>query len=304
MQCDQPQSVKSTFEVTRRFFKSCREKAAYLLIRLIHGKPACHKLCEELVRGKAGIEIGGPSQIFSDHGQFPLYEVVSALDNCNFTEDSLWGRNSPHQGSYKFSSKKPDGRQKIQEAIDLQGAPSASYDFLLSSHTIEHIANPIKALIEWKRLIKPAGTLVLVIPHKDGTFDHRRPVTPFTHLLHDYQANTGEDDMTHLDEIMQHHDFNRDKGAVNRTVFHQRALKNLQNRGLHHHVFNTRLAAQLIDHAGFNIISIEPIRPMHIVVLARQPETGQNADNSNFFMRIQSTLNHSPYPSDRTSPQA
>ena len=301
MQFDQPLSVRNPFEVIRSLVKACRKKAGNMLARILYRKPACHKLCEELISGKKGIEVGGPSLIFSGNGQFPLYDCVGSIDNCNFSEDSLWGRNSPHDGTYKFSTQKPAGRQKILEAVDLQEIPSATYDFLLSSHTIEHIANPIKALIEWKRLIKPLGTLILVIPHKDGTFDRHRAVTPFAHILQDYEMNTGEDDLTHLDEIMQYHDFSRDKGALNKAHFYQRALRNMENRGLHHHVFDTLLAARLIDYAGLKVMHIEPMRPMHIVILAQRPPSGQNVDNSSLLLQLQSNLRSSPFSSDRTS---
>lgn len=272
-----------------------------MLARVLYRKATCHKLCEELISGKTGIEVGGPSLIFSRNGQFPLYDCVGSLDNCNFSEDSLWGRNSPHDGTYKFSTKKPAGRQKILEAVDLQGIPSSTYDFLLSSHTIEHIANPIKALIEWKRLIKPLGTMILVIPHKDGTFDHHRPVTAFEHLLQDYHRNTAEDDLSHLDEIMQLHDFSRDKGAPSKAYFYQRALENPYNRGLHHHVFDTALAVRLADHVGLELLQAVPARPMHIVLVCRAP-VQQSADNSHFMQYLGRILASSPFSSDRHKP--
>jgi SAM-dependent methyltransferase len=298
MQCAQPPSVKSIVEVIRNLGQACRKKTGNLLARILYRAPACHKLCEELVREKSGIEVGGPSHIFSRTGQLPLYDYVGSLDNCNFSEDSLWGKNSPHDGTYKFSIQKPAGRQKILEAVNLQGIPSATYDFLLSSHTIEHIANPIKALIEWKRLIKPLGTLILVIPHKDGTFDRHRAVTPFAHILQDYEMNTGEDDLTHLDEIMQYHDFSRDKGALNKAHFYQRALRNKENRGLHHHVFDTQLAVQLLDSAGYEITAIEPKKPFHIFVVARVSPLHRKTDNSKLLNTLSTGLLCSPFPTD------
>ena len=32
-----------------------------------------------------------------------------------------------------------------------------TYDVLLSSHTLEHIANPLRALSEWKRIVGDDG---------------------------------------------------------------------------------------------------------------------------------------------------
>jgi SAM-dependent methyltransferase len=300
MQRDQPQSTPS-LAALKSFGSACRARAANFVAHLLYHKPACYTLCIELVRDQQGIEIGGPSQIFSSTGQLPLYESVGGLDNCNFTENTLWGRNTPHHGTYRYAAGKPAGRQHILEAVDLREIPSASYDFLLSSHTLEHIANPIKALGEWKRIVKPCGTLILVIPHKDGTFDHQRPVTAFEHLLQDYRRDTAEDDLSHLDEIMQLHDFSRDKGAPSKAYFHQRALKNPHNRGLHHHVFDTALAVLLADHVGLELLQAVPARPMHIVLVCRAPAQ-QPADNSHFMQHLDRTLASSPFSSDRHKP--
>jgi len=48
------------------------------------------------------------------------------------------------------------------------------WDFVLSSHVIEHFYDPIRALQEWYRLIKPGGTIFLIVPHKDRTRDKVR----------------------------------------------------------------------------------------------------------------------------------
>lgn len=42
-----------------------------------------------------------------------------------------------------------------------------SYDAVHSSHCLEHMYEPEKALLEWWSLIKPGGYLVLVVPDED-----------------------------------------------------------------------------------------------------------------------------------------
>lgn len=42
-----------------------------------------------------------------------------------------------------------------------------SYDAVHSSHCLEHMYEPEKALLEWWKLIKPGGYLVLVVPDED-----------------------------------------------------------------------------------------------------------------------------------------
>jgi SAM-dependent methyltransferase len=49
-------------------------------------------------------------------------------------------------------------------------------DFVLASHVIEHFPDPIRALEEWVRVAR--RYVVLVVPHRDRTFDRDRELTP------------------------------------------------------------------------------------------------------------------------------
>ncbi len=53
------------------------------------------------------------------------------------------------------------------DASDLKFLASSQYDFVFSSHLLEHIENHEKALKEWWRIIKSGGHLCLYLPHKD-----------------------------------------------------------------------------------------------------------------------------------------
>src|SRR5690349_20612939 len=41
-----------------------------------------------------------------------------------------------------------------------------SLDYVASSHVLEHLANPIAALREWYRVIKPGGHVYMVVPDR------------------------------------------------------------------------------------------------------------------------------------------
>jgi SAM-dependent methyltransferase len=56
-------------------------------------------------------------------------------------------------------------------------------DYVLSSHVIEHFYDPVKALREWHRVIKPGGYIFIIAPHRDRTFDRYRDVTPVSELM-------------------------------------------------------------------------------------------------------------------------
>lgn len=42
-----------------------------------------------------------------------------------------------------------------------------SFDFVYSSHTLEHMADPSIALQNWWRVIRPGGFLIVSVPHRD-----------------------------------------------------------------------------------------------------------------------------------------
>jgi SAM-dependent methyltransferase len=58
-----------------------------------------------------------------------------------------------------------------------------SLDYVLSSHVIEHFFDPVKAIREWHRVIKPGGYIFIIAPHMDRTFDSQREVTLPSELI-------------------------------------------------------------------------------------------------------------------------
>ena len=256
-----------------------------------------HEL-EDSLRGKNGIEIGGPSQVFTANGLFPAYPVAGHLDNCNFGGTTVWEGDITEGLTFQPDCNKPAGRQYIVEATAMECIPSASYDFMLSSHVLEHTANPIQALSEWIRLLKDHGTLVMLLPHKDGTFDHRRPVTTMQHLLADFDAGMTEDDLTHMPEIIALHDLERDPEAGDLASFKERSKRNFENRCFHHHVFDTRLAVKLVDYMKLQILAVEAIQPMHILIAAKKLSANISPENSRYLAQMD-YLKNSPFVTDR-----
>lgn len=251
------------------------------------------------LKGKNGLEIGGPSRILRRGGQIPVYPIVDTLDGCNFSYKTVWeGSIQPGQ-SYQYQKGKKNGRQFIADATDLRGIPSQTYDFVLSSHALEHIANPFKAVMEWLRVLRDDGSLLLVLPHKDGTFDHRRPVTTLQHLISDLNSNMNEDDLTHLSEILKWHDLRLDPAAGDIASFKLRSLKNFENRCLHHHVFDTCLAVRIFDYFNLQILCAEVALPCHIVVLGRKVKDRQTIDNIPFLGTAAEWRRQSPFRTDQ-----
>lgn len=245
---------------------------------------------------KRGLEIGGPSTMLADDGEVPIYDVLGSLDNCLYSRNTIWTGEVREGNSFLYHPGKLPGAQFFCDATDLHLIKNCSYECVLACHSLEHIANPLRALAEWKRVLKEDGLLLLILPHKDGTFDWRRPITPLAHMIEDYENAVGEEDLTHLREIMELHDLSKDIPAGTKEQFRQRCMANHLNRAMHHHVFDTMVALSTVNYMGFQVLRVDSLAPCHIVILAGR--TDQMPDNRRFMELGGERWTRSPFPSD------
>ena len=202
--------------------------------------------------GKSGLEMGGPSGMFNSNGYFPIYPIIKKLDGVNFSDSTIWEGSIVEGFNYKYYTK--TGYQFIAEGSKLTKISDDWYDFVLSCNNLEHMANPIQAVFEWKRVLKKKGVMLLILPNKEANFDHRRPYTKLEHIVADFENNIDEKDTTHLKEILDLHDLKRDPQAGSNKQFRTRCNDNFDNRCMHHHVFNPELLKGMIEYCGLKIL--------------------------------------------------
>lgn len=191
-----------------------------------------NNILKQLTNGKTGIEIGGPSDVATT-----VYECAGGVDNVVFSKHTLW---STQMDEYNYYNGKR-GRVIVNDAVNIELVMNERYDFCFSSHSLEHIANPLKAVSEWLRIIKPGGHVIIVVPEKSHCFDHRREYSKFSTLRKQYENNVGEDDLSTLPEILRNHDLSKDPDAGSFESFTRRSLDNVKNRCLHHYVYDDDL---------------------------------------------------------------
>ncbi|MCU1301037.1 MAG: class SAM-dependent methyltransferase [Candidatus Sulfotelmatobacter sp.] len=247
-------------------------------------------------QSKRGLEIGGPSPILAHTGEIPIYDVLASLDNCLYSGNTIWAGEVRKGKTFFYQPGMQPGTQILCEATNLQAIDDSRYECVLACHCLEHVANPLRALAEWKRILQNEGPLLLILPHKDGTFDWRRRTTPLAHMIEDYENAVDEQDLTHLPEILALHDLSKDVPAGTKEQFEQRCLANHINRAMHHHVFDTMSAIALVNYAGFKILRVDTLAPYHIIILATR--TVQAADNRRFLESGREHRSRSPFPSD------
>lgn len=221
-----------------------------------------------LLERMTGLEVGGPSP---DLMQLGVYTAPDRVDSANFAEDTLWS-SAAAAAEYTFPGKTCPGTQFIVDAVALTSRlPAASYDFVVTCHVLEHLVNPLKALRQMAAVTKPGGYALHILPWKTGTFDHRRPITPFAELVQHFDEDRDERDVSdHMDEVRAFYDLGRDPSAGTWPQFLERCSRHADNRALHVHVFDFALLDQCLAHAGFRTVDRQLVAPMHQVVLARK----------------------------------
>lgn len=81
--------------------------------------------------------------------------------------------------------------EEVDHIVDDQGLFAAvkkegQFDFIIASHVIEHVPNPIQFLIDCQRLLKEGGILSLVVPDKRFCFDTLKPISTTGEFLQAY----------------------------------------------------------------------------------------------------------------------
>ena len=198
-----------------------------------------HNILYEITNNKLGVEIGGPSSTGTT-----IYKSATSMDNVIFKEHTIW---SSHTQDYHYYNNKK-GKVIINDAVNISLVQNECYDFCFSSHSLEHIANPLKAISEWLRIIKNGGYIIIVVPEKSGCFDHKRDYSKFSTLLTQYEKNVGEDDLSTLPEILMKHDLSMDLPAGDLGSFTKRSLDNFNNRCLHHYVYSDELLTEISNY--------------------------------------------------------
>lgn len=106
---------------------------------------------------------------------------------------------------------------EVDEYAEADALPfdDGSQDFVIASHVVEHLANPIKAFLEWQRVLKVGGYVYLIVPKREAPYgDQERCYTP-----RDYIFDAYDEDWTDADAYAKMFDrpakdFDRPRGHI------------------------------------------------------------------------------------------
>jgi len=137
----------------------------------------------------SGLEIGAL------HNPMPLDRSQASVRYADVMSLEEQRRHYPELAHYPLV--KPD---IVAEADALPMLLDGSLDFIIANHLLEHVADPIGALEEWYRLLRPDGILFLALPDKRLTFDKDRPRTTLDHLIADHRDRGAASRLGHYEE--------------------------------------------------------------------------------------------------------
>jgi SAM-dependent methyltransferase len=121
-----------------------------------------HEPTKKLLEGLEGIEIGGAA-----HNPFH----VNAKNVAPQSEFAFYAAEQARLGNDPL----PIDIDAYADDLPLE---DNSVDFVLSSHVVEHIARLITTFREWKRVVKPGGYIVMIVPLPTALpQDAARPLT-------------------------------------------------------------------------------------------------------------------------------
>jgi SAM-dependent methyltransferase len=132
------------------------------------------KLAHFYCKGE-GIEIGGAA-----HNPFNI-------PNCKQVAPKL----TPERRKYWEDSEINTCGEKINVDIwgDAEHIPlfNKSQDYVITSHVIEHVPNPINAFKEWDRILKKDGIVFMIFPKRDADpIDKDKPISTLQSFIDQY----------------------------------------------------------------------------------------------------------------------
>ncbi|MDQ3123725.1 MAG: class I SAM-dependent methyltransferase [bacterium] len=127
---------------------------------------------------------------------------------------------------------------------EMKNIENNSMDFIIASHVIEHVRDPIGALdLAWGKL-RNNGKLTLIIPKKEKTLDKNRELTTLEHLILDHAQPNRWRDALHVAEF-----YSKAK-PLSSIELYEKMLESIRDEkhSMHYHVWNEKSFKKLINY--------------------------------------------------------
>ena len=201
-------------------------------------------------RNKSGVIIGGRLRWQFDALAKAARNIIN-VDNC------------------PSNQKKPADVDYVTDAANLSFAQDKTFDFVCSSHVMEHLANPLGAIAEWKRIIKDEGIIYVAVPDMRYTFDCKRDKTPLSHLVDDFEKKVSRINQNHIADFVENFDYEKTQEFTKEQLFE--LVRENPESIVHNHVWTVDDMQEIFEYIGINIVYGPILRKGTIHLIAQKP---------------------------------
>jgi|688.fasta_scaffold509484_1 predicted SAM-dependent methyltransferase len=153
---------------------------------------------------------------------------------------------------------------------------SASLDFVIASHLLEHIAQPFLLISDAYRILKPGGILLLAIPDLRNTFDFQRKSLGVNHFIKDI-----EDKIT-INEFSHFSDYASNVLKINPTMMSPEKIQKIIIESYHVHAF--------VDHEFVKILNeMQGLLDFHFELIFASQSIEKDARYEEFILFLKKT---------------
>lgn len=139
----------------------------------------------------------------------------------------------------------------IDDADTLASLEDNKYDFLVASHVIEHVKNPLKALQRWLEVVRPGGYVLIIFPNRDECFDRGRSYTKISHLIEEsFLDNDSEEMLRNLEAHILDHYRNTDYRNREDELDHIDIAEQIRLGAAHLHVWGRKNVEGFLEKAN------------------------------------------------------
>jgi SAM-dependent methyltransferase len=183
-----------------------------------------------------------------------ITELIEKYCNGNGLEIGSGGAGYCPRSRTKYVDKLVNGDKGPDIVSDACMIPleGESVNFIFSSHCLEHIPNPLKALKEWDRILKHGGVLCLILPHHEKLIDSCRQVTTLDHVIEDFNREEGEVDPSHFSEMQEGWVKN---GVISADEVWDSDFR-VKNSLLHYHVWTQTEIVDILRYISYKILYV------------------------------------------------
>jgi SAM-dependent methyltransferase len=129
----------------------------------------------------------------------------------------------------------------------LSSLADGSQDFVIASHVLEHLVDPLGMLEEIHRVLRVGAVAILMLPDRRHTFDADRAATSLSHLIDDHRSRATVVSEEHLE------DFLRVAGALTPTDIPESDRESLyawhRRRSIHVHCWAEDEFVAVLEHS-------------------------------------------------------